>query len=156
MLHDDYQWPVQVREYGRFLGCQPLFPVRIEIGIITDGEGHDQKCAIGLCVHDEETVAITPEVAQRLSDDLRSMIDEFDAFTRKRDEQRQLSARRLVDSAVLAHAQWVEVLDGIASDDPAYRDRAVQALRDCAPRTWRTARQNSDAATRGHGKKANR
>lgn len=130
-LHCDWQTSTNLHGTDAH---DPTHRVAVRFGILTT-ETVD-KPVIAMATNDQESVALTRDVAGRLIADLKNIIARHDALTAKRETQRQETARRLVDAAVLTETNWRAVLDGLASGNTARRDAAIAALRDCAPPRW--------------------
>lgn len=92
---------------------------------------------IALTTNDQEPIAISTDIATRLIDALRGCITAHETLTAERESQRQQTARRLVQAAVLTQTQWRAVLEGLSSANPGRRQAAIAALTDAAPPRWR-------------------
>lgn len=113
----------------------PSHRVAFRVGIVT--AENTGEPVIALTTTNEEPVAISPDIATHLIDALRGCITAHNKLTAERETQRQQTARRLVQAAVLTQTQWRAVLDGLSSGNAKHREVAIAALTDAAPPRWR-------------------
>lgn len=112
----------------------PEHLVEFRVGMLTTETTGEP--VIALTSINEEPFAISTDVAARLTEALRGCITVHERLTADRESQRQETARRLVQAAVLTEAQWRAVLDGLTSASPDRRQAAIAALADAAPPRW--------------------